>query len=344
MSSDDRHSRHRLFTPIGEQGQESLEMARIAVVGCGALGSRIAELLARAGVGRRENGLLRIIDRDYVDLSNLQRQALFDEEDAKRSRPKAPAAKRHIARIDSTLHCEAVVRDLNPSNALSLLEGVDLIMDGTDNFRTRFLINDAAIRLDIPWIYGAAVGSRGMTATIVPGTTPCLRCFMEFLPPLGSNESCDVAGIITPLPSVVAGLQVAGALKWIVAREIDRGVAAFDVWKGGTSGERRFAGTTPVKGCLSCDLRELPSLDPDSEELVTLCGRNSVQISRSVVADLEGVAKRLATRFDLQTHDESVTIATPEGKLTLFDDGRVIVEGTTDVLEAKTLLSRYLGD
>ncbi len=344
MSSDDRHSRHRLFPPIGDDGQKALENARIAIVGCGALGSRIAELLARAGVGRGSGGLLRIIDRDYVDLSNLQRQALFDEDDAGRSRPKASAAKRHLERIDSSLRCEAVVRDLNPANALTLLDGVELILDGTDNFRTRFLINDAAIELGTPWIYGAAVGSRGMTATIVPGVTPCLRCFMEFLPPLGSNESCDVAGIITPLPSVVAGLQVAAALKWVVAGEVDRGVATFDLWSGGGPGERRFRETQPVAGCPSCDLREMPSLADHSEEMVTLCGRNSVQIATGAAADIASIATRLAQRFDLEAHEESITIRIPEGKLTLFADGRVIVEGTTDTLEARTLLSRYLGD
>lgn len=344
MSPDDRHSRHRLFAPIGDAGQAALETARIVVVGCGALGSRIAELLARAGVGRRENGVLRIVDRDYVDLSNLQRQTLFGEDDAHRSRPKAPAARRHLAQIDSAVRCEAVVRDLNPANALSLLEDMDLILDGTDNFRTRFVINDAAIALDTPWIYGAAVGSRGMTATIVPGITPCLRCFMEFLPPLGSNESCDVAGIITPLPAVVAGLQVTAALKWIVAHEIDRGVATFDLWKDGVVGNRRFAATAPLDTCASCGLRELPSLQSNSEELVTLCGRNSVQISTGASIDIEEVGKRLSSRFKVQTHDESATVVTTEGRLTVFEDGRVIVEGTTDPLEARTLLSRYLGD
>lgn len=344
MSSSERHSRHRLFAPIGDAGQEALAAARIAVVGCGALGSRIAELLARAGAGRSGSGLIRIIDRDYVDLSNLQRQTLFTEEDARRARPKASAAVRHLRSIDSETRLEAVVRDLNPSNALSLLGGMTLIIDGTDNFRTRFLINDAAIETNTPWVYGAAVGSRGMTATIIPGVTPCLRCFMEVLPPLGSNESCDISGIITPLPAVVAGLQVGAAMRWIVEGTAARGIAAFDLWQDGTTGERRFASARPVSDCPSCGLRELPSLRDDSEETVTLCGRNSVQILSRASADIESLAESFSRLYPTEVNEESLTITTAEGRLTLFEDGRVIIEGTTDPLEARSLLSRYFGD
>ena len=344
MSSSERHSRHRLFAPIGDAGQESLAAARVAVVGCGALGSRIAELLTRAGVGRSGAGLIRIIDRDYVDLSNLQRQALFDEDDARRARPKASAAVRHLRAIDSGTRLEAVVRDLNPANALSLLSGMTLILDGTDNFRTRFLINDAAVETNTPWVYGAAVGSRGMTAMIIPGVTPCLRCFMEFLPPLGSNESCDISGVITPLPAVVAGLQVAAAMRWIVSGGSSRGIATFDLWEEGTTGERRFPTTEPLSDCASCGRKELPSLRDDSEETVTLCGRNSVQILSRSAADISSLAKSLASLYPTEVNEESLTIRTAEGRLTLFEDGRVIIEGTTDPLEARSMLSRYLGD
>lgn len=341
MLDRDRHSRHRRFAAIGDEGQEKIERARVAIVGCGAIGSHSADLLARAGVGR-SGGFIRLIDRDYVDRTNLQRQALYDEDDATRSRPKALALSQHISKIDSLVRCEPLVRDLNSSNALEFIAGVDLILDGTDNFRTRFLINDAAIAEDLPWIYGAAVASRGAVAMFVPGVTPCLRCLLEFLPPFGSAESCDTAGIITPLPAFVASMQTAIALRWIVERAFEPGITTFDLWRGGAI-RPSLQSVTRQKDCASCGTGELPSLKADTEQLVTLCGRNSVQIHTTLCVDLDGAARRFTGVAAVQRHPQSITATIDEGLITLFDDGRVIVEGTTDPLEAKSIVARYLG-
>jgi adenylyltransferase/sulfurtransferase len=340
--TDSRHSRHHLFAPIGPEGQAKLGAARVAIVGCGALGSRSAELLGRAGVGS-DGGTIRIIDRDYVDVTNLQRQALFDDDDAKRARPKASAAQRHLLAIDPALQVEALVRELTAVNALELLAGVDLILDGTDNFRTRYLLNDASIALGTPWIYGGAVASHGIVATIVPGTTPCLRCLLAELPPLGAADNCDTAGIITPLPSVVASLQVAAAMRLLTGGGFTAGVTTFDLWRGGDSFRHSFEHVQRDPACVSCGLRELPALRDAGEEVVTLCGRNSVQIVSGHAADLEAAAMRMSAAGPVQRHPQSMTATIAEGFLTLFDDGRVIVEGTTDPIEAKSIVARYLG-
>jgi molybdopterin/thiamine biosynthesis adenylyltransferase len=339
---DDRHSRHHLFAPIGPEGQAKLGAARVAIVGCGALGSRAAELLGRAGAGRT-SGFLRIIDRDYVDVTNLQRQALFDDDDARRARPKSSAAQRHLMAIDPALQVEGIVRELTSRNALELLDGVDLILDGTDNFRTRYLLNDASIALGTPWIYGGAVASHGIVATIVPGVTPCLRCLLAELPPLGAADNCDTAGIITPLPSVVAALQVSAAMRLLVDGGFERGVTTFDLWRGGQSFRHSFETVTPDPGCISCGLRELPALSDPGEEVVTLCGRNSVQIVSGHTADLDAAQSRMSAAGTVHRHQQSMTAEIAEGFLTLFDDGRVIVEGTTDPIEAKSIVARYLG-
>ena len=340
--SGERHSRHHLFAGVGHEGQQRLARARVAVVGCGALGSRSAELLARAGVGT-DGGFIRIIDRDYVDESNLQRQTLFDEDDARRSRPKAQAAQRHIAAIDHSVTCTAVVRELNAGNAVDLLSNLDLIIDGTDNFRARFLINDVSIASATPWIYGGAIASRGIIGVFVPTQSPCFRCLMAELPPFGSFDSCDTAGIITPLPSIVAGLQIAAAMRLLVSGESDRGLLVLDAWKPAESFRSLLGSASIDRQCPSCALRQLPSLVPDNREIVSLCGRNSVQIDSGIPVDLEAFAVRFATRTVVHRHPSSVTAMIDEGRLTLFDDGRIIVEGTTDIVEAKSIAARYVG-
>jgi len=342
MNPPHRHSRHHLFEPIGQAGQSAIASSRVGVVGCGALGSRIVELLCRAGVGSVPNGLLRVIDRDYVEISNLQRQTLFTEEDAAHARPKATAAARHLQAIDRAVHCEPLVRDLSASNAVRLLEGLDLVVDGTDNFQTRFLINDVSIHLGVPWIYGAAVGSRGLMAFVMPGQTPCLRCYVSSTPMLGTVESCDTAGIITPLPSVIAGLQVAAALKWLVEKTFVRGVQTIDLWSNESTFRRLFTETMADPACLSCGTKNLPSLHEEEHELVTLCGRNSVQITTGDALDLSAVSARMRTIGTVEENEESLTTSIHEGKLTLFRDGRVIVEGTTNPLEARAIVARYL--
>lgn len=342
--ADERHSRHIRFAPIGAAGQQRIERARVAVVGCGALGSRAAELLARAGVGRSNSGLLRLIDRDYVDVSNLQRQALFDTDDAREARPKAAAAKRHIASIDPGVRTEAHVRDFSPENAERLLEGIDLAIDGTDNFRTRFLLNDVSILRRIPWIHGGAVASRGVVAAFVPGAGPCFRCLLERVPGLAAGETCDTAGIITPLPTLIAAMQVSFALRWLVEGTAPRGLRRIDLWSDDPVWNVAFDGTAPDPECASCARGELPALRADRQEVVSLCGRNSVQIVGSGLLDLEAASRRLGSSgFSTHLHAQSLTVRIPEGALTLFEDGRVIVEGTTDTMEATTLLAKYLG-
>lgn len=338
----DRHSRHELFPPIGPSGQKKLSEARVAVVGCGAVGSHAAEMLARAGVGRA--GLLRLIDRDYVDETNLQRQALFTEADAKESRPKAVAAASRLAAIDPALHLESIVRDFNPANARRLIADLGLVVDGTDNFHSRFILNDAAIAENKPWVYGGAIAGRGAVALIVPGATPCLRCYLETSPPLGSYDSCDTAGIITPLPPAVAALQVTLAMRWIIGeRDLPGGILTFDLWEETGRIANPLSHGRPNPSCLSCGTRQLPALS-QHQEVAVLCGRNSVQLLTQRGTDLSQAAQQMErVGRNLRRHRESITAEIDEGLLTLFEDGRVIVEGTTDPLQAKTIVARYLG-
>lgn len=338
----ERHSRHERFAPIGREGQLRIEKARVAVVGCGALGSRSAELLGRAGVGRAADGFLRLIDRDYVEISNLQRQALYTEDDARRARPKASAAATHLRAIDEALQVDSVVRDFNRMNARELLRDVDLVIDGTDNFRTRFLLNDIAIDRDIPWIYGGAVGSRGAVAFIAPPKTPCIRCYLEAAPPLGVTETCDTTGIITPLPSLVSALQVTLALRHLVDDSISAGLTMFDSWNHPGESRRLLEGAKPLADCPSCGLRELPALSDSTEDVVSLCGRNSVQLSGGVAVSIDDAAARFGSVASIERNPHSLTATIAEGRLTLFDDGRIIVEGTTDAIEAKSIVARYL--
>jgi molybdopterin/thiamine biosynthesis adenylyltransferase len=337
-----RHSRHELFPPIGPQGQKRLYAARVAVVGCGAVGSHSVEMLARAGVGR--DGLIRVIDRDYVDTTNLQRQAMFTELDATESRPKAAAAAAHIQSVDQRIRIEPVVRDFSPSNARRLIADVDLVVDGTDNFRSRFILNDAALAENKPWVYGGAIASRGAVAFLIPGATPCLRCYLESAPTLGSYDSCDTAGIITPAPPAVAAFQVTLVMRWIVGeRDLTRGILTFDLWKETGRITTLLARARPNPSCPSCGTWQLPALS-QNEEFAILCGRNSVQLFTRADTDLSQAATQMQRAGrNLRRHRESITAEIDEGLLTLFEDGRVIVEGTTDPLQAKTIVTRYLG-
>lgn len=339
--STGRHSRHEIFPGIGTEGQRAIERARVTIVGCGALGSHSAEMMVRAGTSTSEPGRLRIIDRDYVELSNLQRQTLFVENDATRARPKALAAAAHLREIDTRASVEAIVRDLTAASAERLLAGSDLIIDATDNFPTRFVINDAAIRLNTPWVYGGAVGSRGIMSFIVPGITPCLRCMLGQVPALGSVESCDTAGVITPIPAIVAGWQVAMALRWIVEQQHPRGIFSFDPWHGQI--QHAMSNLERDPDCRSCGTRELPALTESHEQVVTLCGRNSVQISGRERVDLAQAARRLEGAERVEVSEESVSAFIDSGVLTLFADGRIIVQGTTDPSEARSVIARYLG-
>jgi molybdopterin/thiamine biosynthesis adenylyltransferase len=331
----ERYSRQIRFSGIGEAGQQQLLDARVAVVGCGALGSFQAGALARAGIG-----FLRIIDRDYVELSNLQRQWLFDQCDVEQGLPKAIAAARKIAAINSDVEVEPAVADLTPSNIDDLLGDVNLILDGTDNFETRYLINDYAVSRSLPWIYGAAVGSYGITMPVVPGITACLRCIYPD-PPGGAQPTCETAGVLGSITALIASLQVSEALKILCGVEMSRKITTVDVW---SSEVRQVAQPSPDERCPACGRREFPYLNGERRSPVSLCGRNAVQIhERSRPLDLADLAERLAPLGVVRANEFALRFETPPYLLTIFPDGRAIVKGTTDVGVARSLYARYVG-
>src|SRR3989441_4246111 len=287
---NERYSRQILFNGIGSEGQRRLLLSRVLIIGCGALGSAQAESLARAGVGR-----LRIADRDFVEASNLQRQTLFTERDASERLPKAVAAANHIGQINQDVAVEAEIVDVNHSNIERLIKDCDLVLDGTDNFATRYLINDACVKHDVNWIYGAAVGSYGVTMTIQPHQTPCLRCVFEEAPPAASAPTCDTAGVIMPIISVVAAVQVAEALKLLTGQNesLHRALMQFDVWRNEW---RKINPGPPSPGCITCGLANFATLDAAAGDFAAvLCGRNAVQISpaESTQIDFEQTVERL---------------------------------------------------
>jgi len=331
----ERYSRQILFPGIGPAGQQLFLDARMAVVGCGALGSFQAGALARAGIG-----YLRIVDRDYVELSNLPRQWLFDESDAAQGLPKAIAAARHLAGVNSDIQVEPMVADLTSSNVEELLGGVRLILDGSDNFETRYLINDYCVSNDIPWIYGAAVGSYGITMPIVPGSTACLRCVYPD-PPSGALPTCETAGVLGPITSLIASLQVSEALKLLSGADPSRRITTADVWSGEI---RQVAQPGPADDCPACAGHEFPYLAGKARAPISLCGRDAVQIhERSRPLDLNDLAARLAPLGTVRSNDFALRFETPLYKLTVFPDGRAIIKGTTDIGVARSLYARYIG-
>jgi adenylyltransferase/sulfurtransferase len=336
-----RYSRQVLFQGIGQEGQARIIASRVVIVGCGALGTVQASLLARAGVGT-----LRIVDRDFVEESNLQRQILFDEEDVKAAMPKAIAAERKLCCANSKIKVEGLVEDLNAASADRLLGGFDLIMDATDNFEVRFLINDYAVKNNVPWIYGACVGSYGLTFPVLPGETPCLRCVFEDASPPGVSPSCDTAGVIGPIVSVIAATQVAEALKILAGRReaVNRKIISTDLWDN----RHEAIGAPPRKrDCPCCGLKDFAYLDGRlGADVTTLCGRNSVQIRRreDTRIDLEELAQRLGPLAHLK-RNRFLLKATIDGyQLTVFPDGRAIINGTYDIAVAKSLYARYIGN
>lgn len=337
MSPEDRerYSRQILFPGIAEQGQQNLLDARVAVVGCGALGSFQAGALARAGIG-----FLRVIDRDYVELSNLQRQWLFDECDAEQALPKAVAAARKIAGINGGVCVEPMAADLTPSNADDCLGGVDLILDGTDNFETRYLINDFAVERGVPWVYGAAVGSYGIAMPVVPGKTACLRCIYPD-PPAGAQPTCETAGVLGSVTALIASLQVTEAIKILCGVDPVRKITTVDVWTGDI---RQVAQPGPVGDCQACGRREFPYLTGQRRAPISLCGQNAVQIhERARPLELRDLAARLAPLGVVRANEFALRFELPPYLLTVFPDGRAIVKGTTDIAVARSLYSRYIG-
>ena len=342
--SESRYRKQVLFAPLGEEGQARIQRGRALVVGCGALGSVISETLVRAGVG-----FVRIVDRDFVELSNLQRQVLFDEKDVAERLPKAVAAGRKLAVINSGVIVEPIVADIRADNVTELVGGIDVILEATDNFETRLLINDASLEFNIPWVNGGCVGSHGQVMTIIPGKTPCFRCLVEDVPEPGSSETCDTAGVIGPAVNVVASLQCVDALKLLAgkAEEIEQVLTVIDAWEG--TFRRLKIGDLRAKGhCPACQQGERAWLRGErASQTAVLCGRNAVHVSpgdrREV--DLVDAAERLSLHGEVQANPYLVRVKLrePACEMTLFRDGRAIVQGTEDPGVARSLYARYVG-
>jgi molybdopterin/thiamine biosynthesis adenylyltransferase len=336
---EERYSRQILFRGIGPEGQRKLANARVAMVGCGATGSALAGLLARAGVGT-----LRIIDRDYVEPSNLQRQSLFDEKDAAESLPKAIAATRKIAAFNSEIMLEPKVEDLVPANIEVLLEGMSLILDGTDNFETRYLINDYAVDRSLPWIYSAAVGSYAVTLNIVPKQTACLACIFPDSP-RGMVETCETSGILNSAVNLVASIAATEALKFLIggssSPQLRRTLLSFDVWN---NEQAEISAANPRPGCRACGERDFLHLAGEGRPHITLCGRNSVQIhERQRPIDFAEMDRRLQPHGIVRHNDFVLKFWHDPYEMTLFPDGRAIIKGTADTAVARSLYARYVG-
>ena len=333
----DRYSRQVLFAGIGEVGQQKLGAAHVAMVGCGATGAAAASLLARAGVGT-----MTLIDRDFVEESNLQRQVLFDEADARESLPKAEAARRKIALFNNEIAVQAHIKDLTPGNIHEVLAGADLILDATDNFETRYLVNDYAVEQGKPWIYSAAVGAYAVTMNILPGETACLACIFPE-PPSGTVETCDTAGILNSAVNLAASLAVTEALKLITgARDrLRRTLLSCDLW---TNEWSAVSSARPRVGCGVCQERDFRHLRGEGRPHITLCGRNSVQIhEHGRPVDFTELAARLQPHGVVRYNDMLLRFERGEHKLSIFRDGRAIIQGTADVAVARTLYARYIG-
>lgn len=339
----DRYSRQTLFAPIGSDGQARLIAARVAIIGMGALGTVLANHMVRAGIG-----YVRLIDRDFVERSNLQRQMLYDEADAVALKPKALAAADHLRRVNSLVTIEPHVVDLNSTNAEQLLDGVDVVLDGSDNFAVRFLVNDVCVKLGIPWIYGGAVSARGVTTTIVPGVTACLRCLFGQPPEPGTTATCDTAGVIGPIIHVVASYQATEALKLIVQdkQHLNPDMIQFDLW------HNQFTPIHVAKArrsdCPCCVAKRFDYLNSyvDEEIVQSQCGRNSVQIYPVAphTLNLNEWALKWQAIGPVVANPFLIKLLLPDDyRIILFADGRVMVQGTADLTVAKSLYSRYIG-
>ncbi len=337
MPQSDRYSRQERFAPLGPEGQRKLGGARVAIAGCGALGTYHAAALARAGVG-----FLRIIDRDYVELNNLQRQWLFDESDAAESLPKAVAAARQLAQVNSGIGVEPVVADLTAANAGELLSDVDLLLDGTDNFETRYLLNEYAVREELPWIYGGAVGSYGIAMPVLPGETACLVCLYPE-PPSGVQLTCETAGVLATATTVIGALQATMALQILSGHReaVPRRITTIDLWTGSL---RQIEQPLRDPECRVCGRRIFEQLQGGRRVPVSLCGRNAVQIhERHRPVDLAQLGRALAPLGTVRANEFALRFFIAPYELTVFPDGRAIIKGTQDTGVARSLYARYVG-
>ncbi len=343
-SSQDRYSRQVLFERIGKDGQAQLSRGRVLLVGCGALGTVLASTLARAGVGH-----LRICDRDYIELNNLQRQVLFDEDDIAANIPKAIAAANKLSRVNSSITVEPVVTDVNFKNIAHLADGCDVILDGTDNFETRYLINDHCVDRGLPWVYGAVIGATGLVMPIIPGETPCLRCVFENAPPPEMSPTCDTAGVIGPSVNIVASMQCVETFKLLMNKrdEVVRKLLSIDVWSGRVV-QLSVARPDGDDSCICCSERRFEYLQGEVVSLTTtLCGRNAVQIqsNREGGADLSAIAQKLASvsREPVKQSEYLIRAMVEEYELTVFKDGRTIIKGTKSADVARSVHAKYIG-
>ncbi len=343
MNTLDRYVRQMRYPPIGEPGQRRLLNSRALVCGCGALGSVLANTLARAGVGH-----LRIVDRDFLELNNLQRQVLYDEQDVAAGIPKAVAAQAKLQKINSQIHIEALVTDVDHTNIGSLLDGVDVILDGTDNFETRYLLNDAAVHFGIPWVYGGCLGANGQTMTIIPGDTPCFRCVYPEAPLPGTTETCDSAGILGPIINIIASLQACEAIKLLAGKReaISRVLQVFELWDNRIR-QVKLDALREGNPCPACVQHELPWLAGErGSHSAILCGRNAVQLSQPerVRLSLEALESQLQGIGQVSRNAYLLRLVVDKYRITVFPDGRAIVMGTEDIAEAKTVYARYIGN
>ncbi|HLY60815.1 MAG TPA: ThiF family adenylyltransferase [Terriglobia bacterium] len=333
----DKYSRQVLFQPIGAAGQEKLRGSKAVIVGCGALGTAQASALARAGVGA-----LRIVDRDFVEESNLQRQILYDESDARDNLPKAVAAQRKLKGINSDVNVEAVIADADNRNIEDLVRGFNVILDGTDNFETRYLLNDVAVKLGQPWIYGAVVGSYATTLTILPGRTPCLACLFP-VTPHGAHDTCDTVGVIAPAVAWAAAIQVTEAMKIMMGREseLHGTLLSYDIW------ENRFQKLRPKSDplCRTCGAKDFVHLRNQNSTPTILCGRDSIQIRQSDFRslDLAALKLRLEKIGPVRGNEFLLKCVLDPYELTIFPDGRAIIRGTQDPTVARSLYAKYVG-
>jgi adenylyltransferase/sulfurtransferase len=332
----ERYSRQILFPGIQAAGQERLLAAHVAIAGCGALGSFHAAALARAGVGR-----LTIVDRDYVEPSNLQRQWLFTESDAAEALPKAVAAAHRVAEINQDVIAEPVVADLTGANIAGILAGVDVILDGTDNFETRYLLNDYAVCHGIPWIYGAAVASYGLSMPVIPGVTACLRCVYPEAPQ-GAQPTCETAGVLNSVTAAIAAIQTSDALKILCGcgNTVGRRITMIDVWEGTA---RQVKQPAPDPECPACGRRQFEFLKADRRAPVSLCGRNAVQIHDPRRLDLAELKSRLEKLGEVRANEYALRFFPVPYEMTIFPDGRAIIKGTSDTGVARSLYARYVG-
>lgn len=335
-----RYSRQILFQPIGKDGQRKLLESRVLLVGCGALGAAHAEILARAGVG-----FLRLVDRDFVEFTNLQRQTLYSENDAKERLPKAIAAKNRLAEINSEIEVEAIVADVNFSNVEDLIKDVDLILDGTDNFQIRYLLNDTCVKHKKTWIYGAAVSAYGATMTISPNETPCLRCIFEEIPDAGTSPTCDTTGVIQPIILSISAIQTTEALKILTGNfdNLHKSLIQIDVWQNDW---RKIKLSKPNADCECCAKRNFEFLEGENSQFFTaLCGRDAVQISASkpTQIDLKSFAEKLKNLTEVKQNEYLARFSADGYEITVFKDARAIIKGTDDLTTARSIYAKFVG-